>query len=383
MARRKSRWPPRVTELYVGLMSGTSADGVEAALVAIEAGRARLRHACYQAFSAGLHGDIHALAHGTYVDDDPIESLGALDVRLGEVFAETVLQVIAEAGADVREVRAIGSHGQTIRHRPDGPAPFTLQIGDPNTIAARTGITTVADFRRRDVALGGEGAPLAPAFHQAVFAAPDEARAVLNLGGIANLTLLEPGRDVRGFDCGPANTLLDAWATRHGAGPIDRDGALARAGRLHSLLLETLLEDDYFQRPPPKSSGPEHFNLQWLDAALAGLKESPTPADIQATLVALTATTIAHGLRAQAHRIRRLYVCGGGVHNPAVMDALQQALPDVAIASTAQLGVDPDYVEAMAFAWLAHRTLESQPGNLPAVTGAREPAVLGVICPGS
>ncbi|HET7569516.1 MAG TPA: anhydro-N-acetylmuramic acid kinase [Gammaproteobacteria bacterium] len=367
--------------LYIGLMSGTSADGVEAALVAIEAGHVRLRHACYQGFSAELHAEVHALAHGEYADADAIETLGALDVGLGAAFADTALQVIAEAGIQAREVRAIGSHGQTIRHRPDASAPFTLQIGDPNVIAARTGITTVADFRRRDLALGGQGAPLAPAFHQAIFADVNEPRAVLNLGGIANLTLLEPGRDVRGFDCGPANTLLDAWATRQGRGPIDRDGALALAGNVCAPLLEKLLEDAYFQHPPPKSSGPEHFNLQWLDAALAGLGESPTPPDVQATLVALTAATIARDLRAQANDTRRLYVCGGGVHNPAVMDALQQALPDVAIASTARLGVDPDYVEAMAFAWLAHRTLEGQPGNLPAVTGAREAAVLGVICP--
>lgn len=363
-------------------MSGTSADGVEAALVSVQTGHVRLCHACYQAFPAELHVEIHALAHGEYANDDPVETLGTLDARLGAAFADTALQLVAEAGIEAHAVRAIGSHGQTIRHRPDAPAPFTLQIGDPNIIAARTGITTVADFRRRDVALGGQGAPLAPAFHQAVFADADEPRAVLNLGGIANLTLLEAAHDVRGFDCGPANTLLDAWATRHGCGPIDRDGALARAGSVCSPLLERLLGDAYFQQPPPKSSGPEHFNLQWLDAALAELEESPTPADVQATLVDLTATTIAHDLLTQADGIRRLYVCGGGVHNPAVMAALQQALPDVAIASTAQLGVDPDYVEAMAFAWLAYRTVEGKAGNLPAVTGAREAAVLGVICPG-
>lgn len=368
-------------ELYVGLMSGTSADGIEAALVAIDAAGIALRHAYYTQFSPALRDEIHALARGDYRAADAIDALGALDARLGEAFAAAALAVVAEAGIETGAVRAIGSHGQTIRHRPEGAAPFTLQIGDPHIIAARTGITTVADFRRRDIALGGQGAPLTPAFHQAAFAAPGEARAVLNLGGIANLTLLEPGREVRGFDVGPANTLLDAWATRHGDGTFDKDGALALAGKVHEPLLEALLADAYFRRPPPKSSGPEHFNLEWLDAALAGIGGAPPPADVQATLVALTATTVAHDMTAHAPAVKRLYVCGGGVHNPALMDALAAALPAVAVASTATLGVDPDYVEAMAFAWLAHATLNGAPGNLPAVTGARAPAPLGAIIP--
>ncbi|HET6655688.1 MAG TPA: anhydro-N-acetylmuramic acid kinase [Gammaproteobacteria bacterium] len=368
--------------LYIGLMSGTSADGVEAALVSIDDERIQLRHACYEQFAAELHRQIHALARGDYADGDPIDALGTLDVRLGEAFAAAALRVIAEAGVEPVAVRAIGSHGQTIRHRPDGPAPFTLQIGDPNVIAARTGIATAADFRRRDVALGGQGAPLTPAFHQAAFASPDETRAVLNLGGIANVTLLEPGRSVRGFDIGPANTLLDAWAARHGQGRIDKDGALALAGSVRGKLLQTLLKDEYFRRPPPKSSGPEHFNLQWLDAVLGSLPERPSPEDVQATLVELTARTVAHDLHGQTPSAGRVYVCGGGVHNPALMAALRRALPAVAVLSTAELGVDPDYVEAMAFAWLAHRTVTGKAGNLAAVTGAREAAVLGIICPG-
>ncbi|HET6726059.1 MAG TPA: anhydro-N-acetylmuramic acid kinase [Gammaproteobacteria bacterium] len=368
--------------LYVGLMSGTSADGVEAALVAIEGGRIEFRDACYNRFPAELRDEIHALARGDYGDHDPIEWLGGLDVRLGEAFAEAALQVLSKTQVDAREICAIGSHGQTIRHRPDSPTPFTLQIGDPSVIAARTGITTIADFRRRDIALGGQGAPLAPAFHQAAFAAPDEARAVVNLGGIANVTVLEPGQAVRGFDIGPANTLLDAWATHHGRGPIDTDGAFALAGNRCDTLLDALLEDDYFRRPPPKSSGPEHFNLAWVEAARASLAGEPTPADVQATLVALTATTVADALRAHAPAVRKLYVCGGGVHNPSLMDALRGALPEVAAAPTDALGIDPDYVEAMAFAWLAYRTLAGEPGNLPAVTGAHEETVLGTICPG-
>ncbi|HET7370152.1 MAG TPA: anhydro-N-acetylmuramic acid kinase [Gammaproteobacteria bacterium] len=366
--------------LYIGLMSGTSADGVEAALVAINDGHIQLRHACYDRFDAVLHDDIHGLARGDYEGRDPIDALGMLDVRLGEAFAAAALRVLTESGIEPRAVRAIGSHGQTIRHRPDGPAPFTLQIGDPNIIAARTGITTAADFRRRDIALGGQGAPLAPAFHQATFAAPDQIRALLNLGGIANITVLEPGRDVRGFDTGPANTLLDAWAARHDRGRIDEDGAWASSGSIHNELLQALLKDDYFRRPPPKSSGPEHFNLGWLQAGITSLPEPPTPEDVQATLVELSAMTVADALLAQA--VRQVYVCGGGVHNPVLMAALRRALPSVAVHSTAELGIDPDYVEAMAFAWLAHRTVTGQAGNLPAVTGARTPAVLGTICPG-
>jgi anhydro-N-acetylmuramic acid kinase len=364
--------------LYVGLMSGTSADGVEAALVAIENGSIAFRDACYDRFPTELRREIHSLARGD--DGDAIDRLGALDVRLGHAFADAVLRVLAKARVESSEIRAIGSHGQTIRHRPDNPMPFTLQIGDPNIIAARTGITTIADFRRRDMALGGQGAPLAPGFHQAAFAAPDEARAVLNLGGIANLTLLEPEQPVRGFDVGPANTLLDAWATRHRRGPIYTDGAFAMTGLRSDTLFEALLKDDYFRRPPPKSSGPEHFSLAWLEAALASLDGEVTPADVQATLVDLTATTIANDLRTHAPAVKRLYVCGGGVHNLAVMSALRNALADVTVASTDALGIDPDYVEAMAFAWLAHRTLVGEPGNLPAVTGAREPAILGTVC---
>lgn len=368
--------------LYVGLMSGTSADGIEAALVAIEAERIQLRRAHYTRFAPAMRTEIQTLARGEYADADAIEALGALDVRLGEAFADAVLAVIDAAGVEARAVRAIGSHGQTIRHRPEAPAPFTLQIGDPHVIAARTGLTTVADFRRRDIALGGQGAPLAPGFHQAAFAAADEARAVLNLGGIANVTLLEPDREVRGFDTGPANTLLDAWAARHGHGTMDEDGAFARAGRTHPRLLQTLLDEAYFRRPPPKSSGPEHFNLGWLDSALAGLDTTPAPEDVQATLVELTATTVAQDLRTHAPAVRRLCVCGGGVHNPALMASLQAALPDVAVESTAGLGIDPDYVEAMAFAWLAHATLAGRHGNIPAVTGAARGAVLGGIYAG-
>lgn len=367
--------------LYVGLMSGTSADGVEAALVDIDDRHIAFRQGTNEPFPAPLRNNIQSVASGDYGTGDGIDAMGALDTTLGRFFAETLERLLEQAGIPADAIAAIGHHGQTIRHRPDEPAPFTLQVGDPNVIAAQTGITTVADFRRRDVALGGQGAPLAPAFHDAIFSDANETRAILNLGGIANLTILPPGKPVTGFDTGPANTLLDAWAARHGYGSYDQNGALARAGRCHDQLLNALLADAYFQRDAPKSTGPEYFHLDWLDSLLATLAEAPTPADVQATLVELTAQSVATAINHAAPAIERLFVCGGGVHNPAVMKALQTSLPGLAISSTSGLDVDPDYVEAMAFAWLAHRTASGQTGNLPAVTGAQAASILGAIYP--
>ena len=271
-------------------------------------------------------------------------------------------------------VAAIGSHGQTICHRPNGAFPFTLQIGDPSVIAERTGILTVADFRRGDVAAGGQGAPLLPALHAAVLADPAIPRAILNLGGIANLTLLVPGQEVLGFDTGPANCLLDAWAARHLGTERDNGGAWASSGTVDRDLLARCLDDPYFAAAPPKSTGREVFNLDWLDARVhTGI----APADVQATLLALSARTIADALRANAPATREVFACGGGVHNPALMDALRAELPGVRVDTTAALGLDPDFVEAAGFAWLAHARLAGEPGNLPSVTGARRPRVLG------
>lgn len=367
--------------LYLGLMSGTSADGVEAALADIEANRIRFISGCSHPYPAAIRRAIIDLARSEYGDHDAIDQLGTLDNALGELFAATALDAIDKGTTGGKQPRAIGSHGQTIRHRPNAPSRFSLQIANPNIIAARTGVTTVADFRRRDMALNGQGAPLAPAFHHAAFAARSQTRAIVNLGGIANITALVPGHPVTGFDTGPANTLCDAWARRHGHGAFDKDGALALAGRVHQPLLRALLADPYFSRPPPKSTGPEYFNLQWLDAALDARKNAISIADVQATLVALTARSIANDLCDSIPGLDELYVCGGGVHNPALMHALEKALPDVAIASTSVLGIDPDYVEAVAFAWLAGRTLHHQPGNSPAVTGASEDTILGAIFP--
>jgi anhydro-N-acetylmuramic acid kinase len=282
---------------------------------------------------------------------------------------------MAESGIERSRLVAIGSHGQTLRHRPVGPWPFSLQLGDPNAIAETTRIQVVADFRRRDVAAGGHGAPLMPAFHAAMLDDPQEIRAVLNLGGIANLTLLQPGVAVRGFDTGPANGLMDAWCRRHTGDAYDADGALARAGQVQPALLQRLLDDPWFALPPPKSSGRDQFHLGWLEPRLCG----ESPADVQATLLAMSARSIADALCAAQPRTRRVIACGGGVHNSTLLQALAQELPDCIVESSAAHGLDPDYVEAMGFAWLARETLAARAGNLPSVTGARGARILGAI----
>ncbi|HEX7370372.1 MAG TPA: anhydro-N-acetylmuramic acid kinase [Rhodanobacteraceae bacterium] len=356
---------------YLGLISGTSADGIDAALVRFEP-RLEVLAARTLAYSGELRDRILSLARNSAAIT--LDGFGRLDTAIGEYFANAALALLHDASIDAREVAAIGSHGQTVCHRPSGPHPFTLQIGDPNVIAARTGITTVADFRRADVAAGGQGAPLLPALHAAVLADASTPRAVLNLGGIANLTLLVPGKPVIGFDTGPANCLLDAWSLRTRGLLRDEGGAWARSGRVDSALLARLFDDPYFAAAPPKSTGREVFNLDWLDARLP---QSLAPEDIQATLLQLSSRSIANALRTNAPEIHEIYACGGGVHNAVLMDALCAELPDAKVTSTAALGLDPDFVEAVGFAWLARARLENRPGNLPSVTGARGPCVLG------
>lgn len=359
--------------LYLGLISGTSADGIDAALVRF-APSLKVVAAQTFAYPDPLRERIVAFARNDATVT--LTEFGRLDVEIGERFADAALALLRETGANARSVAAIGSHGQTVCHRPTGPHPFTLQMGDPSVIAERTGITTAADFRRADVAAGGQGAPLLPALHAAVLADAAAPRAILNLGGIANLTLLVPGKPVLGFDTGPANCLMDAWSMRVRGAPRDEGGAWARSGQEDESLLKRLLEDPYFAAPPPKSTGREYFNLDWLDARLPNGIES---ASVQATLLRLTSRSIADALRTHAPAIRELYACGGGVHNGALMDALRAELPDVQLDTTAALGLDPDFVEAVGFAWLARARLENVPGNLPSVTGARGPRVLGGI----
>lgn len=373
--------------LFVGLISGTSADGIDAALVRFSHGadgardEVELVRGRTYAWDEALRARLVALGQGA--DANSLDELGTLDVRIAEAFADATLRLLADAGVDAGEIVAVGSHGQTVRHRPegarlDGRHPFTWQLGDGNLIAERTGIVTVSDFRRRDIAAGGHGAPLLPALHAALLQHADEHRAVLNLGGIANFTLLPAEGTVRGFDTGPANCLLDAWCLRHTGRSFDADGAFAARGQLDAELLMRLLDEPWFMLPPPKSTGREHFHLDWLERRLDG---DEAPADVQATLLELSAITIADALRAQQPDTARVLACGGGVHNPRLLERIAAQLPGVIVESTARHGVDPDFVEAMGFAWLARQTLAGLPGNLPGVTGARGPRVLGAIHP--
>lgn len=380
--------------LYVGLMSGTSADGIDVALVRFTSAEcsspqipgapavaSQLVLACTYPWDPALRARLVDLGQGGAADS--LEELGTLDVRLAEAFAEAVSRLLDAAGVDPAQVQAIGSHGQTVRHRPggarfDGQWPFTWQLGDGGLIAERCGIPTVADFRRRDIAAGGQGAPLMPAFHAALLRSPDEDRAVLNLGGIANFTLLPRQGEVRGFDTGPANALLDAWCQRHRGQAYDADGAFAAQGDVDEALLARLLDDPWFALPPPKSTGREHFHLDWLQTRLAG---DERPQDVQATLLELSAATIADALLAHQPGTARVLGCGGGVRNPYLLGRIAARLPQVALQATADYGLDPDFVEAMGFAWLARQTLFGLPGNLPSVTGARGPRVLGVVHP--
>ena len=365
--------------LFAGVISGTSMDGVDAALLALGEDGVTTVATYSAAIPDPLKRELHTLAQ------DP--SVAALrfwnaDAQLGAIFADAVLGLLAVAGVEAREVTAIGSHGQTVYHAPRAATPVTVQLGDPSIIAERTGITTVADFRRRDIAAGGEGAPLAPAFHRAVFSASGVERAILNLGGIANVSVLpaDPDRPPLGFDTGPANTLLDAWVRSRFGIDMDRDAALARDGEVIPSLLAALLAEPYFDRTPPKSTGRELFNEAWLDAGLDA-HEDAEPRDVLRTLCELTAETAVAAVERFSPPTRELYLCGGGARNPLVAARIAERAAPIRVDTTAALGIDPDWVEAAAFAWLAMRTLAGEAGNAPAVTGAGREAVLGGIYP--
>jgi anhydro-N-acetylmuramic acid kinase len=356
------------TDAYVGLMSGTSHDGIDAAVVTFDPAP--------NVVAAGTHTYPAELADRlltvTSERRPAIADLLALDAQLGTAFGEAALAAIADAGMDRDTIRAVGCHGHTLHHAPTGPHGNSWAIGDPNRIAATTGLPVVADFRRRDIAAGGQGAPLAPAFHAFALGHPRESRAVVNLGGIANITLLPPGGPVSGFDTGPANTLLDSWVREHRGTPYDADGAMAAAGTVIPELLEALRADPYFERPAPKSTGREHFSREWLEGFAPARWRA---VDVAATLAALTTTTVADALRPAGPE--RVLVCGGGVHNPMLMAGLREALPGATVEGTQRHGLDPDMVEAAAFAWFARERLAGRPANEPAVTDARERVVLG------
>ena len=357
-------------ELFIGALSGTSIDGIDVALVSFGP-RPALVASHSLPYPEDLRRELLALcAPG----ENEIDRLGRADVLAGRCFAQAVNELRAKAGLPVEAITAVGSHGQTIRHRPAGAAPFTQQIGDPNVIAALTGIPVAADFRRKDMALGGQGAPLVPAFHEAVFRKTGTDRVVVNIGGIANLTVLpgDTAAPVAGLDTGPGNTLLDAWSRRVLRQPMDRDGALAARGSASPKLLAAFLADPYFAQKPPKSTGPEYFSMAWLEKHLAAA--SPlAEADVQATLLALTAQSIAAAIPQPA----AVYVCGGGAQNKRLMQVLREQMPGSTVEATDALGVPTGWVEAMLFAWLARQRWRAQPGNCPGVTGASRPAVLG------
>jgi len=360
--------------LYVGLMSGTSIDGIDAVLARIEGGDTTLLATHSQPYAADLGTRLREVSGG--IGDD-LASVGRLDRAVARAFADATLGLLDGAGVAAEDVIAIGSHGQTVRHEP-GAERFSVQLGDPSTIAEKTGIRTVADFRRRDIAAGGEGAPLVPAFHAATFGAGGEQRAIVNIGGIANATLLDGSRVVEGFDCGPGNTLLDAWIHRHRGEAYDAAGAWSAEHSVNDALLERLGGDSFLARRGPRSTGPEHFNLAWLEARLAG---DEAPGDVQATLCEFTAQVIAASLAGSVTSPQGVYVCGGGARNTDLMRRLHRALDaqGARLGTTDEIGMAAEWVEAAAFAWLAQRRLAGLPGNCPTATGAKGDRVLGGI----
>jgi anhydro-N-acetylmuramic acid kinase len=359
-------------DLYVGLMSGTSTDGVDAVLVDFAASPPLVLGAVDAPFDAALRREILDLNTS---GPDELDRAASAGIELARRYAAAVRELLASTGIRPDEVSAIGCHGQTVRHRPH--LGYTIQLGNPAWLAELTGIRVVADFRSRDIAAGGQGAPLVPAFHAALFGQRDRHRVIANLGGIANLTDLAPGRPVTGFDCGPANALLDAWVERHTGQRYDKDGAYAASGAVDARLLERLAAHPFFARTPPKSTGRDDFHLAWLEGTIGAAV--PRPQDVQATLLALTVRCVADAVRRWCVGATELYLCGGGARNGRLTAELARALPEVTVRSTAALGVDPQQVEAYAFAWLARQTLSALPGNLPSVTGAHSPVVLGAV----
>lgn len=361
---------------FIGLMSGTSVDAIDVALISFNTGKLQLHHSYRHAFPSVVRSELLTISQESR-EFTPLHRIAYLDIQLAKLYAEAVLKLLRQANLSPTKITAIGCHGQTIVHSPDSSPPYTWQLGDPNTLAELTGITTVADFRRRDLAAGGQGAPLAPACHQAMFHSPTENRIVLNIGGIANLTVLpaEAQQAVIGFDTGVGNALLDAWCLKHQQQACDYEGKWASTGQVQPELLQVLLSDAYFSRSAPKSTGRDYFNINWLNSYL-GL-QNYHPKDIQATLLALTVESIA--IAARAYHPQRLIVCGGGAHNPLLMQGLARALPDCIVESSTALGIHPDWIEAICFAWLARQTLTRQVGNLPSVTGAHSGVILGGI----
>ena len=362
-------------ECYAGVMSGTSLDGVDAVIADFApagGGLCATLGAVHVAFPPALHDELSALQKPGF--DEITRSARAANA-LADLYAQAIAGAIDDASVQAEDIVAAGVHGQTVRHRPE--EGWTVQINNAARVAERTGITVVGDFRSRDVAAGGQGAPLVPAFHRALFGDDGAHRVIVNIGGIANITDLPPEGSVQGFDTGPGNALIDLWHARHRGGPCDFEGAWAKGGVVDAQLLARLATDPYFAMSPPKSTGRDLFNASWLDAALDGAALSPR--DVQATLTALTARTIADAVRTHAARATDVIVAGGGAHNVTLIEMLAAELAPRRLRTSTALGVDVEHVEALAFAWLARRALAQQAGNLAAATGARGPRVLGAI----
>ncbi|HEU0200401.1 MAG TPA: anhydro-N-acetylmuramic acid kinase [Burkholderiaceae bacterium] len=364
------------SELYGGLMSGTSLDGVDAVLVDFSGHHPVLKTHVYMAYAPELRKELLLLNTAGW---DDLHRAAVAEQHLARLYAAAVFDALRHAEVDAGAICAVGVHGQTIRHRPD--AGYTLQLNSPAMLAELTGIDVIADFRSRDIAAGGQGAPLVPAFHAAMFT-HHEARVIVNLGGISNITGLparESGGKVIGFDCGPGNVLIDLWAQAHSGELYDRDGHWAASGHTEATLLKVMLEEPYFGEPPPKSTGRELFNMDWLTAKLAGRRYDAR--NVQATLTRLTAVTIGQAIEKQFPRAADVVACGGGVYNKTLMRMLAEECAPRPVVSSETLGVAPEHVEAMSFAWLAREHIARRPGNLPAVTGARGPRVLGALYP--
>ncbi len=363
-------------ELYIGIMSGTSLNGADAVLLGFDENQIKLLHHHSEPFPESLFDALQKLIT---TQQTSLPQLGEIDHQLALVYSLAVKKLLHTAGINTSQVQAIGCHGQTIYHQPEGPKRNSLQLGDPSFLAETSGISVVADLRRRDMAAGGQGAPMVPAFHAAAFRNTSTDRVILNIGGIANITILPSDNDqpVTGFDTGPGNTLLDQWARREQQVAYDNNGEWAASGQLIDALLEKCLADPYFTKAPPKSTGRELFNLPWLEQQLG--QNNYSPQDIQATLLELTCQSIVLAIKQYAPNTTEIFVCGGGAHNLQLTQRLSQLLSQATVQTTAILGIEPDWVEAAAFAWLARQTVHKQTGNLMSVTGARHPVILGGI----
>lgn len=365
-----------MNDLYIGLMSGTSLDGIDAALVDLSDNQFNLLASLYQPYPDALKNTLSKVIQDQQI---AIADLANIDHQLAVLNAQSVKRLLENTRHTSDDIKAIGYHGQTIYHAPEGDFPNSLQLGDPNVLVEQTNITVVADFRRMDMAVGGQGAPLVPAFHQFLFRDSSQDRAILNIGGIANLTILpaDPDQPITGFDTGPGNCLLDEWSTLHNNQAYDNEGQWAQQGKLNSNTLHALMNDPYFAKAPPKSTGREYFHLDWLRKH--SVIDSVTAQDIQTSLAFLTATSISNALQHYAPNTQRVFVCGGGAHNQFLTSLLQDQLGTISLATTTELGLDPDWVEACAFAWLAQQRIQQQTANIPSVTGARKPVLLGAI----